>query len=125
MKNTFYVFGTGPSINNITDEEWEYLKEKHTISMSTFPLTGKRLENYYSHERIALDSYMLRILKRNNYIDTNLFISHNQSIVLAIKLGFKSIQPIIKGSALFLPKRLPWYIDESTPPCSFLEYRAK
>lgn len=117
-----YIFGTGPSINDITEEEWKFLETQHTMSMSTFPFSGKKTKAYYSHERVKIDSYMINILADYGYFDTKLFISHPESIQLAKSLGFKYIQPIIKGTALFHGR--PWFIDENEPPYTFLETRA-
>jgi len=120
----YYIFGTGPSIDDITDEEWDFLKDKHTISMSTFPFSGKPLESYYSHERIHLDGYMLKIMRDYGYLNTCLYLSHRDSILYAKSIGFKYIFQIIKGSALFLPSRKPWCIGESAPPHKFNVCRA-
>jgi hypothetical protein len=124
MTKIFYVFGTGPSINDVTEEEWEFLKNKHTISMATFPFSSKRLEAYYSHEGVSLDAYMLNIMKDNEYLDTKLFLAFDESLLLAHNLGFRYRQKTVKTSALFLPSRKPWCIDEPNPPNTFKECRA-
>lgn len=99
MNNTFYIMATGPSINNITDEEWEFLEDKNTIGFSYFPLKDKKTKYYYSHEYVDGDIISLDRMFNNKFMDTELFLYNDKSIEYAKKLGFKRIHKIHKGTA--------------------------
>lgn len=46
----FYIMATGPSINDITKEEWQYLKEQNTMGISWFAKKNFPTKYYYFHE---------------------------------------------------------------------------
>ena len=125
MSKTFYIFGIGPSINNVTEEEWEFLKDKNTIGFAAAPFTGKPFKYFYSHERKYIDRWMIRLMAKNGYTDTILILCYPESIGYAISLGFNKIIRFPKGGALFFPSRTGWFTDEEKPPHSFKETRAK
>lgn len=125
MKNIFYIMGTGPSINDITDEEWRYLEDKHTISFAGFPYSDKKTEYYFSIEREHIDKRMLDIMARNGFLDTKLLLYIFPSIEHARKLNFIDIKKVYKQNSYFLPSRKPWFTDEEEPPHKFIESRAK
>jgi hypothetical protein len=124
MNDTIYIMATGPSINNITEEEWEFLSKQHTIGFSGFPYSGKRTQFYYSHEKYFIDKEMIDIMAYNKYLDTTLLFYIGPSIVYAYNLGFKNIIKTQKGNANFLPGK-PWFTDEEAPPVKFKNIRAK
>ena len=125
MKNNiYYIFGSGPTINDITDEEWEFLKNKNTISFACFPYSRKRTEYYFSLEDELIDKCMLTIIANSGYTDTKLLLHKEPSILHALHLGFRYIIKIYKKNALFYPSRKPWFTDELIPPHKFKDCRA-
>ena len=129
MNNIFYIMAQGPSINDITDEEWEYLKDKDTIGFAAFPFSGKKTKYYFSYERRKLDKIWLSYMALHGHLDTILLLGIGDSIKHASDNGFKNIIPIHKGPALgFQPplsfKRHGWFLDQPNPPCKFKECRA-
>jgi len=123
--NIFYIIGAGPSFLDVTEEEWKYLEDKNTITFARVPLGGHKTKYYFSIERYSVDKDMLEYLKYLGHEDTKLLLSIPDSQKLARELGFKDIQRVIKGNFYFMPSRRPWFIDETEPPCSFYETRAK
>lgn len=115
-KKTIYVIGTGPSINNITDREWEYLKDKETISFGGFPFSGIETKYYQVWEAQWFDPLMIRIISDNNF-NTTLILDMNKGddLNLAKELGFEII-PTRKNRALF--PNGGWFKDEEKPICS-------
>lgn len=49
-KKVIYVLGTGPSINDITEEEWEHVRNSNSIGFSWFFKKGFEPDFYYTHE---------------------------------------------------------------------------
>ena len=70
----------GPSINDITDEEWEYLKDKDTIGFAAFPFSGKKTKYYFSYERRKLDKIWLSYMALHGHLDTILLLGIGDSI---------------------------------------------
>lgn len=123
-KKIFYIMCCGENINEVTDEEWKYLSDKYTMSFAQFPFTGFKTKYFYSHEREYYDLSAIMLLAKRNYYDTILILTHEQSLKTAMDFGFKYIIPAIKGSALFLPDRRPWFLEELEPPRKFKNCRA-
>lgn len=109
---------------DITEEEWKYLEDKHTLTFARVPYGSRKFEYYMSIERDYLDKSVLEYMAKLGYLDTKLLLSIPQSIKLARKLGFKHIRKIFKQTFYFLPSRKPWFIDEPNPPHTFKECRA-
>lgn len=124
IDNTTYIMATGPTINDITAEEWGFLKHKHTIGFSDFPYSSKKTEFYVSIEREHIDKKMLYIMALNGFLDTKLLLHIIPSIEYAQSLGFRYIAKIYKKNAFFLPSKKPWFTDEPEPPHKFMECRA-
>ena len=120
-----YVIAAGSSYMDVTEEEWKYLEDKHTITFARVPYGSRKTEYYFSIERDYTDKSVLKYMAKLGYLDTKLLLYIPQSIKLARELGFKSIRKILKQSVLFLPSRQPWFMDESEPPHKFIECRAK
>jgi hypothetical protein len=125
MSKILYIIGIGPSINDVTEEEWEFLKDKDTIGFAATPFTGKPMKYFYSHERKNIDRWMLEMMAKNGYLDTILILCYPESMKYAVSLGYKKIIVFTKGGALFFPTRTGWFTDEENPPCSFKTTRAK
>lgn len=115
--------GTGPTINEITQEEWDFLEKQHTIGFGEFSFSRKKLEYYLSIERSWGDIPMMMIMKKDNQMDTTLILGVTESIRFALNAGFKNIIQTFKGTALFPPDNLPWFEDEE-PPNKILECMA-
>jgi len=116
--------GAGLSYMDITEEEWEYLEDKHTLTFARVPYGSRRFEYYMSIERDYLDKSVLTYMAKLGHLDTKLLLSIPQSIKLARELGFKSIRKILKRTFYFMPSRKPWFVDEENPPHTFIECRA-
>jgi hypothetical protein len=115
----------GPSIANITEEEWKFLEDKNTISFSRFPYSSRKTKYYLSIERDYLDREVLGYMAKLGYIDTTILLSIKDSLILARELGFKYIRKIVKKNFYFMPSRQPWFVDKPKPPHSFYTTRAK
>jgi len=136
MSNIFYVMGTGPSVDEITEEEWEYLKNKNTLSFGGWPYCGIPTKYFMTYERpnSNIDSIYnkkertfdikLDILSLYKNFDTTLLLYYPEDIEYAIKKGFKKIIPIYRRNAWFYPSRTPWFTDERDPPHTFKQCRA-
>jgi len=132
----FYIIGTGRSIEDVTSEEWEYLKDKETLSFGGFPYCGIPTKYYLTYESPNIyikeliknpeltKDIKLDILDIYNNKDTILLLYHNSDIELANNMGFENIIKINKKSALFYPNRQPWFTDQKDAPVSFRECRA-
>lgn len=122
---TFYIMATGPSINEITDEEWTYLKDKNTIGISKFPYSSKQLKYFLSLYGEDIDAEVIPYIAELGYLDTTLLLYDPLSIKLSKLLGFNNIKRIRKGNYYFTPSRKSWFTDELEPPNSFYDTRAK
>jgi hypothetical protein len=121
----FYIIGAGPSYMDVTEDEWKYLEDKHTLTFARIPYGSRKFEYYMSIERDYIDKSVLTYMAKLGYLDTKLLLSIPNSIKLAKELGFKNIRKIFKQTFYFMPSRRPWTIYESEPPHSFYESRAK
>lgn len=104
----FYIFATGPSINDITDDEWGYIKDKETLGISHFPLKGVKTKYYYSHEYVRDGAIVLDKMKKDGYTDTRLFLFEPKTVDYAKKIGFQHITRIRKGQARVPPMHEPY-----------------
>lgn len=120
----FYIIAAGPSYMDVTDEEWNHLKDKHTLTFARVPYGSRKTEYYMSIERDYIDKSVLTYMAKLGYLDTKLLLSIPQSLALAKQLGFKSVRKIFKQTFYFMPSRRPWFSDEESPPHSFYECRA-
>lgn len=118
--DTFYIMGTGLSVNDITDEEWKFLEDKNTIGFGGFAFSSKKTRYNYSHEGTEFDAMVLTMLSKNKYHDTTLILHRPESIKLAMMMKFKKIVTIDKGSAL-LKRGVGWFMDEEYPPVKLKE----
>jgi hypothetical protein len=121
----YYIFGAGLSYMDVTEDEWKYLEDKHTLTFARVPYGSRKFEYYMSIEREYADESVLRYMAKLGYLDTKLLLSIPQSINLARELGFKHIRKITKQTFYFMPSRKPWTTDEPEPPHSFYESRAR
>jgi len=121
----FYIIAGGPSYIDVTEEEWKFLEDKHTITFARVPYGSRRTEYYLSIERDYIDKSVLTYMSKIGNIDTKLLLSIPESLKLARELGFSSVRQIYKKTFYFMPSRKPWFIDEDKPPHSFQECRAK
>jgi len=122
-KKVFYITAPGKSINDIKDDEWEFLKDKNTIAFSHFPLSGKKTKYHFSFEEYESDVRNLNLIKRNGYTNTILLLGLPKTINYARSIGFRKIIPIIKGMGMSF-RGYPWTIDQEVPICKFNECRA-
>ena len=113
---------TGPSVNNITKEEWKYLKDKNTLAFAGFPFSLIKTKYYLSVEGKKVDKSFIDTIFLCRYLDTKLLLFTPSSIEHAIKRGFNVI-PIQKGPGLAFNYR-GWFMDEEKPPCEFKKCRA-
>ena len=122
--NLFFIIAAGPSFIDITNEEWEFLKDKHTISFTRVPYGSKKTEYWFSIEREYIDESVLKYMAKLGWFDVRLLLYLPNSIKLAKSLGFKNIRKINKGTFYFMPSRRPWFVDEKNPPHSMEECMA-
>lgn len=88
MKKVVYILGCGPSINNITDEEWKYLENKETISFSNFPYKKIRSKYHIATENFYDDKKVLRMISKNKFMDTIIYTHEDETYNIAQILGF-------------------------------------
>jgi len=139
MNRVIYILGTGLSINDISEEEWKFLEDKETLGFGGFCYSGIPTKYYMTYEKVNRPLSTLRNKKinyDNNFdiklsvineyrnTDTHMFLFFEEDIRYAIKCGFKKITPIIRSSALFLPSRRGWFMNEPEPPHTFMQTRA-
>ncbi len=125
MNNLYYIIAAGPSYMDVTEDEWQFLEDKNTLTFARIPYGSREFKYYMSIERDYLDRSVLSYMAELGYLNTKLLLSLPQSIDLAKQLGFKYIKRIIKENFYFLPSRRPWFVDEESPPHKFKECRAK
>ena len=87
--STFYIIAAGPSYMDITEEEWKFLEDKHTIMFARVPYGSRKPEYYFSIERYHLDKEVLEYMAKLGYLDSKLLLYIPESIQLAKKLGFR------------------------------------
>lgn len=121
----FYIIAAGPSYMDVTEEEWKFLEDKHTITFARVPYGSRKTEYYMSVERDYIDKSVLTYMSKIGHTYTKLLLSIPQSINLARDLGFQSIRKIIKKTFFFMPTRSPWFVDQPEAPHKFIECRAK
>jgi len=85
---TIYIMATGPSINDITDDEWDYLKDKETIGFSFFPFKDKKTKYHLAAESIKFDKFCLDRMKENGFTDTIIYTHKRDTRLYSKKLGF-------------------------------------
>jgi len=122
-KKIFYIMAPGKSINNVTDEEWDFLKKENTISFSHFVFSNKPTNYHFSYESLLTDKVHLDQLKKNGFIDINLLLGIQETRNYAKAKGFKNITNIIKGPAMPFNGN-PWRLDEAKPRVRFKRCRA-
>lgn len=125
MSKVIYIIAPGPTLNEVTDEEWDYLSTQTTLGISCTPFTNKKFSYYFTFENEISTNIFLDVMAENKYLDTHLLLGRSiiNSIIYAQKLGFKKITPIIKGRGISFGK--PWMKGESSPGCKFKDVRAK
>jgi len=124
MKNVMYILASGPSIADITDEEWKFLEDKKTLGIGGFPYSNRKTTYYMNIETPEICKQYIEVIYMNGFIDTTLISPYIKSMILANALGFKKFIPIITGTALFMPDRKGWFMDEEYPPHKFKNCRA-
>lgn len=121
----FYILGGGPSFLDVTEDEWDFLKDKNTIQFARVPYGSRKTKYYLSIERVEADKAMIKYMDYLKWHDINLLLLNIESIKYAKGLGFKNVKKIHKGNFYFMPSRSPWFVDEKEPPHSYYETRAK
>ena len=121
----FYIIGAGLSYIDVTEEEWKYIEDKHTLTFARVPYGSRKFEYYMSIERDYLDKSVLTYMAKLGYFDTRLLLYLDESIKLARELGFPHIKKLSKQTFYFMPSRRPWFYDENEPPNSFDETISK
>jgi hypothetical protein len=89
-----YIFGCGPTINDITDEEWKYLEDKDTIGFSRFALKNKKTKYYMFTEGFINDKFPLSLIKKNKFMDTIIYTHNDEVYDYSNRIGFKIINKI-------------------------------
>ena len=121
----YYIIGGGESFLDVTEEEWKFLEDKHTIQFARVPYGNRKTEYYLSIERVVADKSVLKYMASQGWFDVKLLLYNTESVEYARELGFKFIQPIIKRCSIYMPMRLPWFVDEPKPPTNYYTTRAK
>jgi len=96
MKKVIYIMACGPSINNITDEEWNFLKSKETIGFSNFPFKDEPTKYHIATENFRDDKRAIRRIKSNNFMNTKIYSHKPETINLSKNLGFNSYQIYVR-----------------------------
>lgn len=121
----YYIIGAGPSYLDVTEEEWKYLEDKHTISFARVPYGSRKTEYYLSIEHPQVAKSVLSYMNKLGWFNTNLLLYNSEDLQYAKQLGFKHIRKISKENFYFLPSRKPWFEEEPEPPNTFQETMAK
>lgn len=126
MSDVFYIIGTGPSVNKITDEEWQFIEDKNTMGLGFAALHHKKYKYYLAYEGFIHSKDILDTLIKDGFLDTTLILARRRvdTIKYAAQNKFNIIR-ITARCAYFLPSRRPWYEGEPNPPHPFRVCRAK
>lgn len=125
MSDIYYLIAGGPSYLDVTEKEWDFLKNQHTMSVARVPYGGRKTEYWLSIEHKFLDSDILHYMAKLGWFDIKILLYNAESVILARKLGFKKVRKIMKENFYFQPSRRPWFEDEENPPNTYYETRAK
>lgn len=109
-----YILGSGPTLNNVTDEEWIYLEDKETIGFAHIPYKNKRTKYHLATEDFATDKRALKQIASNNFMNTKIFSHKPETCNIAKSLGFDTKQIWVrKGLHNFNGK--PWIHNTEVP----------
>jgi len=114
-KDIFYIIAPGPTLNNLTEEEWEFLKDKNTLAISCTPFTGKYFKYYMTYESAESTNKFLDMINEDGYLSTSLLLGNEEDIKYALELGFKNIYKVFKGRGKSFRGKF-WFADEEKPP---------
>jgi len=90
MNNIIYIMACGPSINKITDNEWEYLENQETIGFSNFPFKNKPTKYHIATENFRDDKRAICRIKSNKFMNTKIYSHKPETVNLSRNLGFDS-----------------------------------
>jgi len=122
--NEFYIFGGGPSVNEVTEEQWEKVKISNSIGFAFFSLKNRKTKYYYLGEYTNDDLIALNQMKKNNYEDTYIFSYNMEVLKRARELGFNNLRQTIKGRAVCTFNNEPWLSKDNKPPYPILDNMA-
>jgi len=111
----FYIIAPGPTLNDLTEEEWKFLEHQNTISISCTPFTGKYFKYYMTYESTKSTNRFLEMMAEDRYFNTTLLLGIDKNIRYALELGFKNIYGISKGRGRSFNGKL-WFDGEDKPP---------
>ncbi|HPM74291.1 MAG TPA: hypothetical protein PLA71_01050 [Saccharofermentans sp.] len=121
-----YVLGTGPSINEITENEWNYLKNQNTFGFSWFFKKGFAPNWYYTHENDHQPERLRKTILENpeKWSRTKVILGKTDNH--QIKLPFPNLYATAVASnhlKAFNGQQWPHQFPE--PPISFENFWAK
>ena len=124
---TIYIFGTGESINNITDEQWDFLRTQETIGFSWFFKKNFETNHYYSHEGDEQPWGAAKTIHENKW-NTEFFLGNTCEEPIKVYNQYKDkIKCRISNTSDWVQtfKGMVWHADAPEPPLSFDEVWAK
>ena len=121
---TIYIMASGPSINDITEGQWRYLKTQHTLGISHFYKKNWEPTYYFSLEQTEHHSQIKMILNhyiRNNW-KTELYFNREAEPWVKITVPFTWVSI---GDWQVAWDGGYWSTEDINPPCSFDKVWAK
>jgi hypothetical protein len=112
---TIYVLACGPSINDITENQWKYLETQETIGFSRFALKNKKTKYYMFTEGFTNDKFPLTTIKRNGFLDTIIYTHNDELYNYATSSGFREVYKIQATRMLKCFNGIPWISGEKKP----------
>lgn len=118
--NRFYILATGPSINDITNKEWKFLKTQNTMGISWFAKKNWPTKYFYFHEghqRKTLHILMKHPNWRNTYFITTKAHKLPEGTIKRYNITHTPWKDAFNGES--------WYMYQEEPPASFDQVWAK
>jgi hypothetical protein len=132
MNKKIFLLATGQSINDITEEQWEYIKSHDSIGVSWFYKKGFETTYYYTHEYDKQPSCVANNILNNNW-KTKVFFGtievsgEKLNYINSSYTTFNSFKDKLNCEEVKFSHWLsawngkPWLINEDKPPLSFKE----
>lgn len=112
----FYILATGPSINDISDEQWDFLNSKTTIGVTLFVKHPFVPTHHYTHEYHGPSSELLRERYENTDHMPHLLIGNN----ILKRFSWAPDKTMVRpGETFDAFAGKKWSLEDGAPPEEF------
>jgi hypothetical protein len=126
MKKIIYVFGTGPSINDITEEEWEYVRNSNSIGFSWFFKKGFETDFYYTHENDHQPKGLAQTIVDSKWEKVKVILGCTDGVFINEPNQFPRLTKRVNTSNfIFSFAGHKWKLEDEVPPVPFRYWWAK